>query len=67
MKPETVWFDGPCLFLTCLEEGGHSHPVCPTCRALRFGNLACPTCRSETAREIMRREEAALLAVLDKP
>lgn len=41
----TMHFDGPCLFLTCLETGPHDHEICPTCRALRYGNLFCNTCR----------------------
>ena len=41
-----IQFDGLCPFLTCLEEGPHSHPVCPTCGAVRYGNICCPECRS---------------------
>ena len=41
----SVWYDGPCLFLMCQESGGHSHPVCGTCGAVRYGNLFCGTCR----------------------
>jgi hypothetical protein len=40
-----VQFDGPCPFLTCGEKGPHSHPVCPECGAVRYGNLFCETCR----------------------
>ena len=42
---DKIDFNGPCPFLTCLETVPHSHPVCPTCGAVRFGNLGCQTCR----------------------
>jgi hypothetical protein len=41
-----VLLDGPCPFLTCLETGPHGHDVCPDCRAVKFGNMFCVTCRS---------------------
>jgi hypothetical protein len=41
-----MWFDGPCPFLLCLEEGGHSHPICPECEAIRYGNISCKSCRA---------------------
>lgn len=50
-----VTFDGACPFLTCLEEGPHSHPVCPDCGAVRWGNLFCPTCREHFHEEAMSR------------
>ena len=40
-----VEFEGSCPFLMCLETLPHSHPVCPDCGAVRFGNLGCKTCR----------------------
>jgi hypothetical protein len=43
--PETMHFDGPCPFLTCLKTGPHDHPVCPKCGALRYGNLYCEECQ----------------------
>lgn len=48
-------FEGPCPFLTCRETGPHSHPVCPNCGAVRFGNLVCPTCRAKWPRAAGRR------------
>jgi hypothetical protein len=39
-------FDGPCPFLTCLESGSHSHPICPKCGAVKHGNANCDECRS---------------------
>jgi len=45
-REEGIHFDGPCPFLTCFEEGPHSHPVCPKCGAVRYGNLYCEECRS---------------------
>jgi hypothetical protein len=40
-----VTFRGPCPFLTCLDTEAHRHPICPTCEAVRFGNLNCTNCR----------------------
>ena len=57
MSVETVWFDGPCPFLLCLQAEGHSHPVCPACGAVRYGNLSCETCRTDG--EAYRRGELA--------
>lgn len=42
---DRITFEGPCPFLTCFETSGHSHPVCPECCAVRYGNIFCPTCR----------------------
>jgi len=44
---ETIHFDGPCPFLLCTETGPHDHEICPTCRAVRYGNLCCNTCRQK--------------------
>lgn len=41
---DAIFLDGPCPFLTCLENGPDGHDVCPDCRAVRFGNLFCRTC-----------------------
>lgn len=49
--PRTIAFDGPCPFLLCLETGPHTHPVCPDCGAVRYGNLSCTTCRERRASE----------------
>lgn len=37
---------GPCPFLTCEAEGPHRHPICPSCGAVRFGNLFCAECNA---------------------
>jgi hypothetical protein len=39
--------DGSCPFLMCTETAPHRHPICDECRAVRFGNLCCSTCRRE--------------------
>lgn len=47
-----VEFDGICPFLTCNEQGPHSHPVCSECGAVRYGNpLYCRTCNVVTNAE----------------
>ena len=33
-----------CPYLTCLVEEPHTHPSCPDCGAVRYGNSSCPTC-----------------------
>jgi len=43
-----VEFNGACPFVTCLKVGKHSHPVCPVCGAVRFGNLSCDECRRQS-------------------
>ncbi len=51
-----IHFDGPCPFLTCLKTEPHSHPVCPVCGGVRYGNMFCEECqknRPEIDREIM--------------
>jgi hypothetical protein len=48
---ESVRFDGPCPFLTCLQTEPHDHPVCPDCGAVRWGNAYCETCRSHWPKE----------------
>jgi hypothetical protein len=52
-KTPSVNLDGPCPFLTCLAPGPHSHPICPECGAVRFGNLFCPTCRANREAAIL--------------
>lgn len=47
--PTAVLFDGPCMFLTCLDDGPHGHDVCPTCEAIKFGNAFCRTCLAHQA------------------
>lgn len=48
MSDGLTWrVSGYCPFLTCLETGPHEHPICPECRAVRYGNpLYCPTCNA---------------------
>lgn len=40
-----MMIDGPCPLLLCLETEPHSHPICPDCGAVKFGNIFCVTCR----------------------
>ena len=42
--PHSVHFGGCCPFLSCLIVEAHSHPICPDCGAVRYGNAFCPTC-----------------------
>ena len=42
----SITFDGPCPFLTCFKTEPHTHPICPACGAVRYGNLYCEECRS---------------------
>lgn len=44
LAESVVEIDGYCPFLTCLKTGPHTHPVCPACGAVRYGNLFCTTC-----------------------
>ena len=41
----TVLTGATCPFLTCLVPDPHTHPVCPQCDAVRYGNIFCDTCR----------------------
>jgi len=34
-----------CPFLVCHVDEPHAHPVCPACRAVRYGNAFCPACK----------------------
>lgn len=43
--PREVKFDGPCPFLLCFATGPHSHPICPKCGTVRYGNMFCDECR----------------------
>lgn len=43
-QPQTVLMKEWCPFLTCLLPVPHTHEVCPTCGAVRYGNIFCPTC-----------------------
>lgn len=49
MAADGVDFDGPCPFLTCLAVSPHTHPICPDCGAVRYGNFFCPTCTAYCA------------------
>ena len=40
-------FDRACPFLLCPEVGPHDHGICPTCQAVRYGNLGCNACRAK--------------------
>ena len=33
-----------CPFLGCLVVPPHTHPECPDCGAVRYGNMSCSTC-----------------------
>lgn len=37
-------FDGPCARLSCSETGPHRHPICESCGAVAYGNIACEMC-----------------------
>jgi hypothetical protein len=43
---EYLDIDGPCPFAFCTEIGPHSHPICPSCDAVGFGNISCKVCQS---------------------
>ena len=43
--PRSMHFDGPCPFLFCLEDRAHTHPICPSCGAVRYGNPFCAECQ----------------------
>jgi hypothetical protein len=47
-KAKKMDFDGPCPFLTCFETLPHSHPVCPVCGAVRYGNINCSECKKHS-------------------
>lgn len=47
-EAKTIEFDGPCPFATCLKTEKHSHPICPECGAVRFGNLSCGECKKQS-------------------
>lgn len=59
---DSIFIDGSCWFLTCLETGPHGHDMCPDCGAVRFGNLFCRTCLTHAA--ISEEVRAVLLAHL---
>ena len=63
-KPRTLVFEGPCLFLTCLEEGKHYHAMCPYCETLNYVNVEeCEECqkqRPEIDKFILKEVEAVL-------
>lgn len=41
-----MYFSGQCPFLVCPVVEPHTHPVCPTCNTVNYGNIACVDCRS---------------------
>jgi hypothetical protein len=41
-----------CPFLLCLVPGAHTHPECPDCGAVRYGNFFCGTCRQLRAGDL---------------
>lgn len=57
-------FNGPCPYLTCLKTEPHSHPVCPACGAVRYGNLQCATCLAHLPER--RAEMAETLETLNR-
>ncbi|HBC94345.1 MAG TPA: hypothetical protein DCZ10_15960 [Pelotomaculum sp.] len=54
---KTVEFEGPCPFLTCLKTEKHTHPICPVCGAVRYGNLFCEECRNQMEPGGLSRDE----------
>lgn len=42
---KTVLTGVTCPFLLCVVTRPHTHPSCPACGAVRYGNLFCATCR----------------------
>lgn len=49
-RVKTMDFDGPCPFISCLETNPHSHPICPKCGAVKYGNAMCDECRKHWKR-----------------
>jgi len=43
--PKRLTFFASCPFLFCNRPLPHSHGICPSCEAVRFGNVSCATCR----------------------
>ena len=42
---ETATLTGEtCPFLACVVRQPHTHPICPDCGAVRYGNIMCRTC-----------------------
>lgn len=62
--PGTVFSDGPCPFLSCLEDGPHGHDVCPECFAVRYGNACCATC-VKTWDFLSEENRTAMLAAIE--
>lgn len=66
--PQTMAFDGPCPFLTCLAQGPHTHPICPECGSVRYGNMFCPECwRQMESGGVGRAEMDQYLRQVDEP
>lgn len=40
-----TFLNDECPLLTCLVTAPHSHPACPVCGAVRYGNLTCLSCQ----------------------
>lgn len=49
-----MYFDGSCPFLLCIEQEPHTHPICPLCGAVKFGNVCCETCRKNWEKELQK-------------
>jgi ribosomal protein L32 len=64
-KVDLIWFDGPCMFLTCLKQEPHYHAVCPNCGAVRYGNLTCPECQDQAKNGIRKHEMEEYLKNLE--
>jgi len=45
MEVKQIQFDGPCPLLLCFATRPHSHPICPKCGAVGYGNISCDECR----------------------
>lgn len=41
----TVLTGATCPFLLCVISAPHTHPSCPDCGAVRYGNISCATCQ----------------------
>jgi len=60
-----ITFEGSCPFLFCLKTEAHSHPVCPECGAVRYGNLYCETCKT-VGRQYREKELAELKSEIER-
>lgn len=62
-----VVFRGPCPFAFCTVTTTHAHPVCPACRAVRYGNMNCAHCRHERGLHEAMGDMAVLTTVGPEP